>query len=101
MDDLTDNQQRSFHLYFSNASLDIGLQLEKHIGLKNRKWDCPQNSTFMTLGLRVGYLLGPGDVKGRFNNTTIADAPTYSPNGPYIKLVAGFGTKMRDLKWKR
>jgi hypothetical protein len=101
LDDLVNNQQRTFHLGYSNASLDIGFQFDKLISLKNRRWDCPQNARFMTLGLRVGYLYGPGTVKGRFNGSVIEGAPAYSPNGPYIKLVIGFATKMRDLKWKK
>lgn len=101
LDGLVNNQQRVFHLVYSNASLDIGLQFDKLISLKNRRWDCPQNARFMTIGVRAGYLIGPGKTKGRFNGTAIADAPTYSPNGPYVKLVIGFSTKMRDLKWSR
>lgn len=55
----------------------------------------------MTVGIRAGYLIGPGTVKGRFNGVVIEGAPTYSPNGPYIKLVIGFSTKVRELKWKK
>jgi hypothetical protein len=101
LDALVNNQQRTFHLAYANASLDVGIQFDKMIGLKNRSWDCPQNARFMTMGVRAGYLIGPGEVKGRFNGTTIEDAPSYSPNGPYVKLVIGFSTKMRDLKWRK
>jgi hypothetical protein len=101
LDDLVSNQERAFHLVYSNASLDVGFQFDKLISLKNRRWDCPQNARFMTLGLRVGYLYGPGSVKGRFNGSVIEGTPAYSPNGMYMKLVIGFSTKMRDLKWKK
>lgn len=101
LNDLVNNQQRGFHLVYSNASLDFGIQLDKMIPLKNRGWDCPQNARFMTVGVRVGYLYGPGDVQGRFNSSVIDDAPVYAPNGPYVKMVIGFSTKMRDMKWRK
>lgn len=101
IDDLVNNQQREFHLTFANAALDVGFQIDKMISLKNGKWDCPQSTSYMTLGMRVGYLWGPGIVKGRFNGDVVEGAPSYSPNGPYIKLVMGISTKMRDLKWKK
>ena len=98
---LVNNQQRAFHLAYSNASLDVGVQVDKMISLKNRRWDCPQNAKFMTMGVRAGYMIGPGAVKGRFSGRVIDGAPSYSPNGPYVKLVIGFSTKMRDLKWRK
>jgi hypothetical protein len=101
LNQLVNNQQRAFHLVYSNASMDLGVQFDKLVSLKNRRWDCPQNSRFMTIGVRAGYLIGPGKVKGRFNGTAIEGAPSYAPNGPYVKLVIGFSTKMRDLKWKK
>jgi hypothetical protein len=101
VDDLVDHKQRGFYLAYSNAALDFGFQVDKMISLKNKRWDCPQNAKYMTLGLRVGYLLGPGTVYGRFNGQTVEGAPSYSPNGPYIKLVIGFSTKIRDMKWKK
>jgi hypothetical protein len=101
LDDLVDNQQRGFHLLYSNAALDLGFQVDKMISVKNRRWDCPQNARYMTIGLRAGYLYGPGNVKGRFNGRPVDGAPSYSPNGPYVKLVIGFSTKMRDLKWRK
>jgi hypothetical protein len=100
VDDLVNNQQQGFQLVYSNASLDVGFQFDKLISLRNGRWDCPQSNRYMTLGLRVGYLFGP-TVKGRFNGQIVEGAPAYSPNGPYIKLVMGFSTKMRDLKWKK
>lgn len=99
-DDLVNNQQQAFHLRYSNASLDFGIQIDKMIPLKNRRWDCPQNARFMTIGLRVGYIYGP-EVKGRFNGRVIEGAPSFSPGGPYLKLVIGFSTKMRDMRWKK
>jgi hypothetical protein len=101
LDDLVNNQQRGFHLFYSNAMIDVGFQMDKMISLKNRRWDCPQSSRFMTIGLRAGYLFGPSNVKGRFNQTVVEGAPTYSPKGPYFKLIFGFATKMRDLKWRK
>jgi hypothetical protein len=100
VDDLVNNEQRAFHLRYSNASLDFGIQIDKMIPLKNRRWDCPQNARFMTIGLRAGYIYGP-EIKGRFNGRIIEGAPAFSPSGPYVKLVIGFSTKMRDMKWKK
>jgi len=101
VDDLVNNQARGFHLGYSNAALDFGVQFDKLISLQNGRWDCPQSSRYMTVGLRVGYLYGPGPVKGRFNGQVVEGAPSYSPNGPYVKLVFGFSTKVRDLKWNK
>jgi hypothetical protein len=102
MNGVVNAPHQSSSLRFSNASLDFGVQVERLTTLKNRKWDCPQNEKFMTIGLRAGYQYGPGKVYGRYNggNNTIADAPCFSPKGPYIKLVIGFGGKARNLKWK-
>ena len=94
------HEQRGFHLAYSNAALDVGIQFDKLIPLKNRRWDCPQNTRYLTLGLRAGYIVNPA-VKGRFNGNIVEGAPTWSPGGPYLKLVIGFSTKMRDLKWKK
>jgi hypothetical protein len=55
----------------------------------------------MTIGLRSGYLFSPEGVMGRFNGKVVEGAPTYAPNGPYLKLVLGFSTKVRDLNWKK
>jgi hypothetical protein len=103
MDGLLNTPHYSSRLHFSNASLDFGLQLERVVSLKQRKWDCPQNKGFMTIGLRAGYSFCPGKIEGRYNgmNQPIAGVPTFSNKGPYLKLVLGFGSKMRDLKWKK
>jgi hypothetical protein len=102
MNDVINSPHRTSQLYFSNASLDAGFQLDKVIALKNRKWDCPQNAKFMTIGIRAGYHFGPGPIQGRYNGIrNISDAPTYSMKGPYVKLVIGFGAKQRDLRWRK
>ena len=101
VDDLVNNQQQGFALVYSNAALDVGIQFDKLISLQNGRWDCPQSNRYLTLGLRVGYLYSPENVKGRFNGQIIEGAPGYAPNGPYVKLVIGFSTKLRDLKWKK
>jgi len=85
---------------FSNAALDLGVQLDKIMTLKNNKWDCPQFNRYMTLGVRVGYNLSPGVNKGRVNGHQPNDAPEYNYDGPYIKLVIGTGTKIRQMKWQ-
>jgi hypothetical protein len=103
MDGVINTPRHSTRLYFSNASFDAGVQFEKLIERKHRKWDCPQNRKFMSLGIRAGYHFGPGAVKARYNgkNQPIADAPSYALKGPYVKLTYGLGSKMRELKWKK
>ncbi|MEO1053082.1 MAG: hypothetical protein AAFX87_20780 [Bacteroidota bacterium] len=102
IDNALNSTFRNSDIYFSNGALDVGIQMEKLIKLKNRNWDCPQNSRFMTLGVRVGYNFGFGGARGRYNgNQTIENAPTYSIEGLYVKAIIGFGSKIRNIKWKR
>ena len=102
VDEVLNSTFRNSHLSFSNATLDIGIQMEKLIELKNRKWDCPQNTRLMTLGVRVGYNFGFKGTEARYNgNQSITDAPTFSMQGPYVKATIGFGSKIRNIKWKR
>jgi len=102
IDDVYNNPHRSFSLIFSNASLDVGIQIEKIFEAKKDKWDCPQNGKFRTLGVRMGYNIGTSDIRGRYNggNQLLENAPVYSLKGPYIKVAVGIGTKARNLKWK-
>lgn len=101
IEDALNNTFRNTDLSFSNGALDVGIQMEKLIELKNRKWDCPQNSRFMTLGIRLGYNFGFGGARGRYNgDQVIENAPTYSIEGPYLKAIIGFGSKIRNIKWK-
>lgn len=102
LNDVLGTPHRSSKIFFSNASLDIGIQMEKLVELRNKKWDCPQNTRFLSYGLRIGYNWVPTMVKGSSNGIRrIEDGPSFSPRGPYVKVLVGFGTKMRDLKWKR
>jgi hypothetical protein len=100
MDELINSPNRNAKINFSNASLDIGMQLERMIVVRNNKWDCPQNNKYMTVGARVGYNWSPGTVKARYNGNQLTGSPEYNFQGPYIKLVIGVGKKIRDLKWK-
>ena len=100
MDELINTPNRNARINFSNASLDLGIQLERMIVVRNNKWDCPQNNKYMTVGTRIGYNWSPGTVKARYNGNQITGAPEYNFQGPYIKLVIGVGKKIRDLKWK-
>ena len=101
IDEVLNGSYRNSNLYFSTAALDVGIQMEKLIELKNKKWDCPQNSRFMTLGVRVGYNFGFDGARGRYNGQFIENAPTYSIEGFYVKAIIGFGSKIRDIKWKK
>lgn len=100
MDDLVNNGHKTAEIRFSNASLDLGIQLEKMIPLKNNRWACPQNSNYLTIGARLGYNLSPDAIKARYNGSQLNGAPEYKFQGPYVKVIIGFGTKIRDLKWK-
>ena len=100
MNELVNTPHRNAKIQFSNASLDLGVQLERIINVRNNKWDCPQNNKYMTVGARLGYNWSPGTVKARYNGNQLSGAPEYNFQGPYIKLVVGTGTKIRELKWK-
>jgi len=100
MNELLNTPRKDAAIRFSNAALDVGVQMEKIMALKNSEWDCPQNNKYMTLGVRLGYIWSPGDNKARFNGVQLKNAPGYSLEGPYIKLVIGMGTKIRQFKWK-
>jgi hypothetical protein len=100
MNELLNTPRYNSSIRFSNAALDLGVQLDKIMTLKNNKWDCPQYNKYMTLGVRLGYYLSPGVNKAKVNGTQPKDAPDYNFEGPYIKLVIGTGTKIRQLKWQ-
>lgn len=100
MNELLNTPRRNAAIHYSNAALDLGMQLERIIPLKNNQWDCPQNNKYMTLGIRMGYNWAPGTIKARFNGNQLTGAPEYSFRGPYLKLVVGVGSKIRQLKWQ-
>lgn len=98
--EVLNNPHKNATIRFSNASLDLGVQLERFFPLKNNQWDSPQYNKYMTLGMRIGYNWSPGRVKARYNGTALHDAPEFNFQGPYIKVVVGLGKKMRSLKWR-
>jgi hypothetical protein len=71
LDDLVNNQ-RAFHLAYSNAMIDVGVQMNKMISLKNRTWIVRKFEVYEDGG-RVGYLFGPANVKGRFNQPLVEE----------------------------
>jgi hypothetical protein len=99
--DLLNTQQRSFTMDFVSTSLDIGFQLERIIPIVNGRTDCPQNTSFTTIGLRAGYLVGLGKGKGEYNDQQVTGAPSYAVQGPYVTLFIGYGTKLRSMNWKK
>lgn len=102
VDDVFDNTFRNADIYFSNAAFDVGIQVERLIKLKNRKWDCPQNARFMTVGIRGGYNVGFGETEAKYNgNQGIEGGPTNSLEGFYVKAIIGVGTKIRNIKWRK
>jgi hypothetical protein len=100
LSDLLNNPRQNTKIKYSNAALDLGAQLERIIALKNNQWDCAQYNKYMTLGLRAGYNWSPNGIKARYNGEQISGAPEYNFQGPYVKLVVGFGRKVRQLKWQ-
>lgn len=100
LEEVVNTSHNNATLRFSNAAFDLGIQFDRIIALKNRSWDCPQNNRYMTIGLRAGYNWSPGSVKARYNNSALANGPEYKYQGPYLKLVIGVGSKMRQLQWK-
>lgn len=102
MDDIINSSRRNSHVSFvGSTSLDLGFQVEQVIRLKASRWDCPQNPRFMTLGIRAGYYLPLNDVTGKHQGVELQGAPSFSLHGPYVKLIVGFGAKVRDLKWRK
>lgn len=102
MDAFVNSTSRNRTLTFNNsASLDLGFQIDGIMPLTGNAWDCPQNPRFMTLGMRVGYYLPLNEISGTHKGNELSGAPSFSLKGPYVKLVIGFGAKVRALKWKQ
>lgn len=86
---------------FSGGSFNAGIHLEKLINLKNRKIDCPQNTRYVAVGLKVGYLFPiNGGEPGEYNGQELMNAPRFGLKGPYMQLNIGIGTRIRQLKWQ-
>jgi hypothetical protein len=86
---------------FNSGSFNLGLHAEKLIPLNNRKFDCPQNTRYLSLGLKVGYLFSiNGGEPGEYNGQALADAPRFGLKGPYLRFTIGFGTGIRRLNWQ-
>jgi hypothetical protein len=101
MGDLINSPKRNFTLDFVSTSLNLGFQLERIVPIENRRYDCPQNTGFATIGLRAGYLIGLSKGKGEYNNQEVNGAPSYAVQGPYVTLFIGYGTKLRRMNWKK
>ena len=86
---------------FNSGSFNVGIHAEKLIPLKNRKIDCPQNTRYLSLGFKAGYLFPiNGGEPGEYNGQELIDAPRFGLKGPYVRLTVGFGTGIRQLKWQ-
>jgi hypothetical protein len=100
-DNVWNGTRREATIDFNSFALDLGFHTETLFNIKNRTWDCPQNTNYIALGLTAGYYVNLSESSnGRFNGQRFADSPTFQLNGLYGKLTIGFGTKLRQLKWK-
>ncbi len=86
---------------FSGGSFNVGIHAEKLIPLNNRKFDCPQNTRYLSLGIKAGYLFPiNGGEPGEYNGQELIDAPRFGLKGPYVRFTIGMGTGLQRLKWQ-
>ena len=101
---LQDSQSKGREIEFTNLALDLGVEADKLIFVKNKSsWTHAHTAPYVSLGIKIGYMFrldNSESSKGTINNKTIEDAPVFGLNGPYIKLNIGLGNKIRQMKWK-
>jgi hypothetical protein len=99
--DIMNSTRKEGTITFSGGSFNAGIHVEKLIDLKNRKIDCPQNTRYLSVGLKAGYLFPiNGGEPGEYNGQELIDAPRFGLKGPYLRLTIGVGTRIRQLKWQ-
>jgi hypothetical protein len=91
---------RESKITFSNTVLDLGFQADKIFGKKKNKWDCPQNTKYWAIGVRLGYYLNIHSSSGDYYGKELSDLPHAPMEGPYAKVVFSSGKNFRRLKWK-
>jgi len=91
---------RNVSLAYQFLTLDVGMSINRNISARNRDWDCPQSNRYWTMGLKAGYSFLSGNDDARYNNQVLRGAPALDYQGPYVRLVIGFGTWHRKLKWQ-
>ncbi len=91
---------RNVSLDYQFFILDVGMSINRNILARNRDWDCPQNNRYWTIGLKAGYSFVPGSGEVKYNDRVLRGAPALDYHGPYVRLVIGFGTWHRKLKWQ-
>lgn len=101
LDDIVNGARREGTITFNSGSFNLGIHAEKLIARKNRKIDCPQNTRYTSVGIKVGYLFPiNGGAFGESNNRTLADAPRFGLSGPYVRLTIGVGAIVNRLNWQ-
>ncbi len=99
--DIMNGTRKEGTIAFSGGSFNLGIHIEKLIPLNNRKFDCPQNTRYMSLGVKAGYLFPiNGGEPGEYNGQGLTDAPRFGLKGPYVRFTVGFGTGIRRLNWQ-
>ncbi len=99
--DIMNGTRKEGTITFSGGSFNVGIHAEKLIPLKNRKVDCPQNTRYLALGLKAGYLFPiNGGEPGEYNGQELTDAPRFGLKGPYVRFTIGIGTGIRRLNWR-
>jgi hypothetical protein len=87
---IVNGTRREGTITFSGGSFNLGIHAEKLIPLKNRKIDCPQNTRYLSLGFKAGYLFPiNGGEPGEYNGQELIDAPRFGLKGPYVRLPLG------------
>lgn len=93
--------RRDVTLHFNQLNADLGLHAERIFQIKSRTWDCPQYSRFIALGIRGGYFLPlNGNPKGRYDNQTLSDSPSFALKGFHASVTFGYGRVFKRVKWK-
>lgn len=99
--DIMNNTRKEGTITFNSGSFNLGIHAEKLIPLKNRKLDCPQNTRYLSLGVKAGYLFPiNGGEPGEYNGQELIDAPRFGLKGPYVRFTLGFGVGVRRLNWQ-
>jgi hypothetical protein len=97
-----DTGARSFDELLANPRVDAtastgGFLMQVALGIDNlfvlgsRVEDGRRREGGVVLGVRAGYIFGPGQDNWKFNGTDLAGGPDLSLTGPYVRVIAGGG----------
>lgn len=99
--DILNGTRKEGTITFNSGSFNLGIHAERLIPLKNRKIDCPQNTRYLSLGIKAGYLFPiNGGEPGEYNGQELVNAPRFGLKGPYVRFTIGMGVGVRRLSWQ-